>query len=234
MNVLAIGCHPDDLEIACFGTLSRYVKQGHRVFTCHAANGNLGHKEIKPKELREIRRKEALAAAELIGAESFTLDIGDCNVESSDQQAARGLIEIIRHADPDLIITHDPSDYMRDHIETNRLAFTSSFSATVTNIVTASPEIDKIVPIYYMDTLAGINFLPTEYVDISETIDLKLQALSCHASQIVWMREHDRIDFPDFVRTCSKFRGLQCGVPFAEAYRQCMVWPRMTTKRLLP
>jgi LmbE family N-acetylglucosaminyl deacetylase len=123
---------------------------------------------------------------------------------------------------------------MRDHIETNKLAFTASFSATVTNIVTKTPEIDKLVPIYYMDTLAGIGFLPTEYVDVTETIDLKLEALSCHESQIEWMREHDKIDFLDFVRTCSKFRGLQSSVPYAEAFRQCQVWPRVITKRLLP
>lgn len=234
MNILAIGCHPDDLEIACFGTLSLYVKQGHNVFTCHVANGNLGHKVIKPEELRVIRRKEAQSAAELIGAKSFTIDVGDCTVESDVQEDVKKLIEVIRLTKPDLIITHDPADYMRDHIETNRLAFTSSFSATVTNIVTKSPEIEKIVPIYYMDTLAGVGFMPTEYVDISETMELKLEALACHESQIVWMREHDKIDFLDFVRTCSKFRGLQCSVPYAEAFRPCQVWPRITTKRLLP
>jgi LmbE family N-acetylglucosaminyl deacetylase len=91
-----------------------------------------------------------------------------------------------------------------------------------------------IVPLYYMDTLAGVNFLPTEYVDISSTIEEKLQALDCHQSQIRWMMEHDKIDFLEFVRTCSRFRGLQCGSLYAEGFRQCMTWPRLTTKRLLP
>ncbi|MBQ8506531.1 MAG: PIG-L family deacetylase, partial [Clostridia bacterium] len=45
MRILAIGCHPDDLEIACYGTLAKYVKQGHEVYVCHVANGNLGHVE---------------------------------------------------------------------------------------------------------------------------------------------------------------------------------------------
>lgn len=54
MNVLAIGCHPDDLEIGCGGTLSAYVKQGHRVFMCHVANGDKGHAVIMPDELKEI------------------------------------------------------------------------------------------------------------------------------------------------------------------------------------
>ena len=85
-----------------------------------------------------------------------------------------------------------------------------------------------------MDTLAGVNFLPTEYVDISDTIETKIKAVDCHISQIKWMKEHDHIDFLDFVRTCSKFRGFQCGVPYAEGFRACATWPRVPTKRLLP
>ena len=42
MNILAVGCHPDDLELACFGTLARFVKEGHNVFAVHVCNGNLG------------------------------------------------------------------------------------------------------------------------------------------------------------------------------------------------
>ena len=60
MRVLAIGCHPDDLEIACYGTLAKYAKLGHEVFVCHIANGNLGHVEIMPEELRAMRFEEAL------------------------------------------------------------------------------------------------------------------------------------------------------------------------------
>ena len=65
-------------------------------------------------------------------------------------------------------------------------------------------------------------------------IFLKLEMLECHVSQLKWMRDHDHIDFADFVRTCAKFRGLQCGADYAEAFTQCNVWPKMTYKRLLP
>ena len=59
MKVLAVGCHPDDLEIACSGTLRKYVEQGAEVYMCHVANGCLGHVIIEPEELRVIRTKEA-------------------------------------------------------------------------------------------------------------------------------------------------------------------------------
>ncbi|MFA7126877.1 MAG: PIG-L deacetylase family protein [Bacilli bacterium] len=234
MNILAVGCHPDDLEIACFGTLARYVKAGHKVVACHITNGNMGHVEIPPKELRVIRNKEAENAAKVIGAEAITLDISDLTVNSMDEVLNKEMIRIIRTVQPDVIISHSQQDYMRDHIEAGLMAFRSSFHASV---IQKYPEYNKagaVVPLYYMDTLAGVDFLPTEYVDISEEIEMKLEALACHESQITWMRDHDGIDFIDFVRTCSKFRGLQCGVPYAEGFRQCSTWPRMTTKRLLP
>lgn len=47
MKVLAIGCHPDDLEIACGGTLRKYVEEGADVYMCHVANGNMGHVEAQ-------------------------------------------------------------------------------------------------------------------------------------------------------------------------------------------
>ena len=76
MKVLAVGCHPDDLEIACSGTLRKYVEQGAEVYMCHVANGCLGHVIIEPEELRVIRTKEAEEAGKIIGAKQvFNLDV---------------------------------------------------------------------------------------------------------------------------------------------------------------
>ena len=239
MNILAIGCHPDDLEIGCGGTLARFAGAGHRVTMVHVANGNMGHVVLMPVELRAIRLAEAQRAGQILGvAEVITLDLPDLALDSNNPQTIHQMVEVIRRVQPDLIITHAPEDYMKDHVEVSRLAFDASFSASVPHFPTQSVSetfrVSKITPLYYMDTVAGINFLPTDYVDISETIETKLQALDCHVSQIKWMRDHDGIDFLDFVRTVSKFRGLQCGVQYAEGFRQCLTWPRLTTKRLLP
>ena len=100
--------------------------------------------------------------------------------------------------------------------------------------MTAVPGATKVTPIYYMDNLGGNEFLPTEYVDITDEIDLKLEMLECHVSQLKWMREHDNIDFADMVKTISKYRGYQCGAKYAEAFSQCMVYPKPVTRRLLP
>ena len=60
MRILAIGAHPDDIEIACSGTLAKCVKRGDTVTVCHVCNGNLGHVIIQPDELAEIRKNEAI------------------------------------------------------------------------------------------------------------------------------------------------------------------------------
>lgn len=234
MRVLVVGCHPDDIEIACTGTLIKYIKRGDEVYMCHVANGARGHRVIPPSELVPMRREEAESAARLIGAKKiYDLDVNDLEVDSSNMDLKLKMIRVVKEVRPDVIITHSPNDYMTDHCEVSKLVFDCSFGASISSVV-EDLEPCEVAPVYYMDTIAGVGFMPQEYVDISDCIDLKLEALSCHVSQITWMMEHDKIDFLDFVKTCSKYRGLQCGVSYAEAFSVCNTWPRMTTDRLLP
>ena len=235
MRVLAIGCHPDDIEIACAGTLAKCVKRGDEVYVALLCSGNLGHVIIPPAELKVMRYNEARKAASLAGVKDvFYGGFDDLDIYTGTKEARDKVVEIIRKVDPDFIITHNPEDYMPDHTATAKLVFDASFTATLPNYEPKTDHPARLVPIYYMDTLAGVDFVPTEFVDITEEIDLKLQMLECHESQIVWMRDHDHIDFPDMVRTCSKYRGYQCGVAYAEGFRMCNVYLKNTTKRLLP
>lgn len=234
MRVLAIGAHPDDIELACSGTLAKCVKRGDTVIVCHVSSGNLGHVVIPPDELQIIRANEAKSAGNLAGIEVIWGGFHDLDIYDNNKEARDKIVDIIKYADPDFIITHSPDDYMPDHTAVSRLVFDASFTATLPNYKTKYNKPAKLVPIYYMDTLSGVNFNPTEYVDISDEIELKMEMLECHKSQLEWMREHDNIDFADMVRTCSKYRGYQCGAEYAEGFRQCQVYLKGTTKRLLP
>ena len=234
MNVLAIGCHPDDMEINCAGTLAKCVARGDKVTVCHVANGNLGHVIIQPDELREIRRNEAIKAGSLAGIEVVTCDIGDLVVYEGSREQRDKVVDLIRQVKPDFIITHAPNDYMPDHVAVSRLVFDASFAASCDHYITNVSGAAEVTPIYYMDNLAGVNFIPTEYVDISDQIDKKIEMLECHESQLKWMRDHDGIDFSEFVKTCARYRGLQCGVQYAEAFTQCLAWPKIKPARLLP
>lgn len=234
MNVLAIGCHPDDMEINCAGTLAKCVARGDKVTVCHVANGNLGHEIIEPNELRNMRAKEAQNAGKLAGIEVVTCDVGDLMVYEGSKTQRDLVVDVIRTAQPDFIITHAPNDYMPDHLAVSRLVFDATFAASVPHYKTAISGKSEVTPLYYMDNLAGVNFIPTEYVDISEQIDKKLEMLECHISQLKWMRDHDNIDFAEFVKTCARYRGLQCGVQYAEGFTQCLAWPKIVPRRLLP
>ena len=233
-TVLAITSHPDDMEIACAGTLLKCKQRGDRVVVCHLSSGNLGHVIIPPDELTVMRAKEAERSAQMAGFEIIHSSFDDLAIYDNNKAARDKVVDVIKAVKPDFIITHAPDDYMPDHTAVSRLVFDASFTATLPNYHTNVPGAAKMVPIYYMDALAGVNFNPTEFVDVSDFIDKKLQMLECHESQVVWMRDHDGIDFPDMVRTCSRYRGYQCGADYAEGFRQCQVYLKGTTKRLLP
>lgn len=234
MKVMAISAHPDDIEINCAGTLARFREKGDDVVMCNLCNGNLGHVEIMPDELRNIRNAESKKSAALLGAEHISMDIDDLSLYAENGEQREKLTELIRYVKPDVIITHTPEDYMADHVAVSKLVFAATFCASLPHYKMSKEQIADICPVFYMDNLGGFKFEPTEYVDISKFIELKIEMLNCHQSQVRWMKEHDGIDFPDTVRTFSKMRGMQCGVGYAEGFRQMTGWGRMTTKRLLP
>ena len=100
MNVLAIGCHPDDVEIACAGTLAKCVKRGDRVVVCHASSGDLGHVIIPPEELRVIRANEAKSAGALAGIEVIYGGFDDLMIFDNGKLARDKLVDVIRSAMP--------------------------------------------------------------------------------------------------------------------------------------
>jgi LmbE family N-acetylglucosaminyl deacetylase len=234
MRILAVGAHPDDLEILCAGTLARYARAGHQVVMAHATRGDKGTYHVAPEESARTRDAEARAAGAVIGAEVISLNMGDGEIYSEDREIRDMFVDLIRLTKPDLLITHAPDDYMADHNAVSKLVFDASFMATLPHYPTRSPYHEAVTPIYYMDTLAGVGFQPTDYVDVSGVIDDKRAMLRSHASQLVWLKEHDGIDVVEFMETMSRFRGLQCGVPFAEGFTQARVWLRQRTERLLP
>ena len=234
MRVLAIMCHPDDMELSCSGTLIKYKKMGHDVIACHAANGNMGHVVIMPAELREIRIKEAQRAAAMAGFEILTADINDLTMNSANEEQLKKLIRIIRYAKPDVIITHHPDDYCSDHVELSKLVFKASFDASCPHFMPELGSAVQVTPLYYSDTSRSVNFIPTEYVDITEEMELKEQMLACHESQLKWLKDHDGIDIIAVQRARAADRGSQCKAKYAEGFRPLLASQRLRTYRVLP
>jgi len=235
VRVLAVGAHPDDLEILCGGTLARFVQEGHEVVMCHATRGDRGSFVHSSEEIARIRDAEARRAAVICGAEYATLGFTDGEVNAADLSQQRAVVDLVRDARPDLILTHSPGDYMGDHNEIARLVFECSFYATLPLYETdRRPHHSSVTPIYHIETIMGLGFQPTEFVDITATIETKVAMLEAHESQLTWLRDHDGVDIVEQMRTTSRFRGQQCGVAYAEGFVPCLTWLRATTRRLLP
>ncbi len=233
-TVLAFCAHPDDIEESCGGTLLKCKARGDRVVICHFSDGDMGHVVIEPEVLGPMRCKEAKNSADLAGFECIYAGFHDLSVYAETKEARDMVVDVIREVDPDFIITHAPNDYMCDHNAVSKLTFDASFTATVPHYKTKVDKVARLTPIYYMQTACGVDFKPTEYVDITEFIDKKLEMTECHVSQMSWLREHDNIDFPEMVRTEARYYGYQCGAEYAECFDMCRAYLRGTTKRYLP
>ncbi|MBN1444534.1 MAG: PIG-L family deacetylase [Candidatus Omnitrophica bacterium] len=233
MNILAVGAHPDDLEILCGGTLAKYAKRGDKVFMAHLCNGNMGGKDIAPEELADIRDREAKNSAAIIGAEALGPVAGDLDLYPTKEMRI-AVVDIIRMAKPDVIITHSVNDYMPDHVITGRLVFDAAFTATLPLYKTKLPAHEKIMPIYYMETLAGFGFEPSHYVDITEFMAIKKKMLLAHESQYKWLSGHHQAEPVKMLEKVAGFRGVQCGVEYAEAFSMARVWGRISMESLLP
>jgi len=236
--VLAVGAHPDDLELQCAGTLARYIQQGTTVILAIATDGSAGHRTIPAGELVAIRKEEAYRSASILGAELHWLGYRD-ELLSHDIETRLRFIELIRAARPQVILTHHPQDYHPDHRAVNHLVFAASFVAQLPNVQTASPALEWVPALYYFDNFMGVNFVPTEYVDITETFAIKRQMLACHksqmnSSQMTWLPARQEDNLLEMIAVQSRFRGLQCGVTYAEGFTLENVAPRLQSKRLLP
>ncbi len=234
MRVLFIGAHPDDIEIECGGTVAKCVKRGDTVICCHLSDGDLGHVQIMPEELGKIRREEAKRAGEISGAEVIWGGFHDLDIFEHNRESVDKVVEIIRYANPDFIVTHNPDDYMPDHTATYQLVFAASFAAGVPHYPSKTETTTATVPIYFMETASGVGFLPEIYVDITDEMDAKKEMLQCHQSQLKWLLDHDGIDFTEKLDIIARYRGYQCGVKYAEGFRCLRADLRQTTKRLLP
>jgi LmbE family N-acetylglucosaminyl deacetylase len=235
MNILCVVAHPDDTELLCAGTLARYAKQGHRVTIAIFTDGDLGDAAIKPEALAATRKKEAQAAAAIIGAHIIQPGITD-ELVFPHREERRIMIDILREADPDVIFTHSPNDYHPDHRYVSQLVFDSYFQKGLPFMPNQSLPACRFAEsqVYYMDNLGGIAFNPTEYVDITDVFEIKKEMLLCHKSQFVAMKDLAKTDMLEMIDVQSKFRGMAAGCKHAEGFIRLDAFQRRLTHRILP
>jgi LmbE family N-acetylglucosaminyl deacetylase len=234
MNILALGAHPDDIEFMCAGTLLRYKQLGHNIHIALTTSGNQGSNEYDSREeIAAIREKEQLEAAKLLGAEVRFLRFDDQGLLNT-PESRRAVINAMRWADPDVILTNPPNDPSTDHAVTGQIVSQVILSMPGKNIPADEPPCTKKVSVFYWDTAGGVDSLPEVYVDISDVIDLKLEALAKHESQANWMGVFAEDGFVESCRTLARLRGIQAGCKYAEGFRALRIHGYMANFHLLP
>jgi LmbE family N-acetylglucosaminyl deacetylase len=233
MNVLFVGAHPDDIEVAAGGTAARYAEEGNNVSFCVATNGNVGSSKLSRSEIAAVRRKEAQMGADVIGARLIWLDFDDEFLVDSRETRLK-FIDAFRIARPDVVFCHWTDDYNPDHSISGKIVDDCISMAKIPLIETDNQPTDKIPPVYYMDSMAGVNFVPEVYVDISSVFEKKIEMVKRHESQNEWMTDLFGYSLEAFLEIPARFRGLQAMCPLAEAFRPSYRWGRMLHKHHLP
>ena len=231
MRALAFGAHPDDIEFRCAGTLAKMAKRGDEIYICIATNGEIGSYGKPREEIAAMRKKEAQASCDVIGAHLIWLGYED-EMLFDCRETRMAFIEAVRLARPDVIFAPPPfKDYNQDHDITGYLAFQARILATVKLMETEHPVIGHIPPMFYCTPHGG---LPTKinaqyFVDITDTFETKMKMFNCHASQQGdWCKDAFGVNFSDMIIREDQFYASACGtsgVEYVEAFGLCTDWP---------
>jgi LmbE family N-acetylglucosaminyl deacetylase len=193
MRVLAIGAHPDDIEFLMAGTLLLLKNSGWEIHYLNLSAGDLGSLALNAAETARVRRREAQAAARLLGATWHPPMCRDLQV-FHDDRTLRKLCAVIRAVRPSIVLTHSPQDYMEDHINTSRLAVTAAFARGAKNYRTTPARASYLAPItIYHASPHGLRdqlrqpIAPHAFVNTTFVHEQKRAALACHASQREWL-----------------------------------------------
>ena len=185
LRVLAFGAHPDDCDAKAGGVAALYAQGGHRVRFVSVTNGDAGHHEVQGAALAWRRRREAEAAAHVIGIEYVVLDNHDGELVPSLENRRR-IIEVIREFAPDLVLTPRPNDYHPDHRYTSQLVQDAAYCVTVPGSVALTPHLGHNPVIAYVSDRfrKPYPFAADVVVDIGPVVEKKLEMLHRHTSQM--------------------------------------------------
>ena len=235
MHILAIHAHPDDVEILAAGTIMHLIARGHRVTICSMTAGDCGSAEHGPEEISRIRRGEASAAAQLVGADYVCAEFRDLAI-FNDDPSRRRVTELLRQVQPDIVVTASPVDYHCDHEATSVLVRDACFGAPAPNYGTGgnAPLLRQIPHLYFCDPDEGLDregneVRPDFLVDVAHHIERKAEMLAKHESQRLWLKKHHGMDnYIETMREWCAGRGKLGGFEYGEGFRQykCHPYPR--------
>ncbi|MBS0024068.1 MULTISPECIES: PIG-L deacetylase family protein [Microbacterium] len=233
LSVLAIGAHPDDIEILCGGTMALYAEAGARVTFAIATNGEVGGGDPDPAAIAARRLAEAEASTSQLGAELIWMGFPD-EMLFNDRPTREAFIDAYRRARPDVVFVHSTDDYHPDHRIAGQIAIDSRIPAAVPHVRTRYAALDRIPHLFVMDTLGGIAFEPEHLVDITAQQTRKEGLLRLHASQVDWMAQAYGDDYIADARRQAEVRATGTEWTFVEGFRSVPTYPVTGGPELLP
>ncbi|MFM8303079.1 MAG: PIG-L deacetylase family protein [Actinomycetota bacterium] len=225
-RVLAVYAHPDDPEISCGGTLAKWTAAGAHVEVLVTTRGEKGTADPNADldALAARRREETRAAAAVLGvAATHHLEYGDGDLDD-DAALRNDIVRHVRRVRPDAVLCPDPTAIFFGGSYFNHRDHRVTGFATLDAVAPAAanphyfPEhlrdglaVHQVASVYLSGTLE-----PDTWVDISATLERKIDALFCHVSQLTETGEW----FREFLRASAEEAGRAAGVAYAEAFRR--------------
>ena len=222
LDILAIGVHPDDVELSCSGTILKHIAQGKKVGILDLTRGELG-----TRGSAEIRTREANAAAKILGIDIRTqFNLKDGFFENNDANQLE-IIQHIRLHQPEIVLCNAISDRHPDHGRAAKLVADACFYSGLIKIETmyANKELQpawrpKAVYHYIQD-----NFIHPDFVvDVTEHIAKKHESIMAYSSQFYNPKSNEPqtpISSKQFLETLNSkmsIWGRAIGVPYAEGF----------------
>lgn len=206
MNVLAIGAHPDDIELGCGASLLAHRERGDRISLLVMSNGQRGMRDSQPRTVEQERAAAALGAALYWGGfEDAAIPEG--------RPAVAAIEEIMHAVAADIVYSHAPNDTHQDH----RATSLATLAAT-----------RRLPRVCMYESPTTLRFSPSVFVDVEGLVEPKVELISHHASQVL---KNGIVDLAA-IRAQATYRGFQARVRAAEAFEtDRFVWD-MRERRL--
>jgi LmbE family N-acetylglucosaminyl deacetylase len=204
LKFAVVGAHPDDPESGCGGVMARYAALGHDVISVYLTRGEAGIEGKTHEEAARIRTAEAEEACRILGARPVFAGQVDGATEVN-RRRYDDFQRVLLPLAPDIVLAHWPIDTHPDHRAASLLAYNARQSAV------------RKFALYYFEVMTGHqtqNFNPTHWVDITAAEPKKRAACFAHKSQ-------QPEEFYAIHNEMDRFRGLEGGVKYAEAYVAC-------------
>ena len=221
-RAMAVYAHPDDPEVSCGATLAHWAATGAEVRLVVVNAGDKGSPDpaTDPAALAERRAGEVRAAAEVLGLAGIDM-LGLPDGEVTNDLALRGrLVGLVRRHRPDIVVCPDPTAVFFGDSYVNHRDHREVGWAVVDAVAPAAAS-----PLYFPETgpphqVAGLllsgTFEPDVWVDISDSLELKVAAVQCHESRV----GGDPALVAELLRTRTAESGAQVGVSHAESFRR--------------